>query len=211
MNYVLTDFDENSGWAATGRIDAKLADLGNVSLAGSYSTPGFGSIDQKVSERSRATTRQMDLASNFELGKFFPENWKIKIPFFYGLSIAKSTPQFDPASPDIEFSDATEYLTPDELAEKEYEVEDYTKRTSINFTNVRKERSAKKKNYFWDVENIALSYSYNKINHRDYNIEYDNNFNWKAGLNYVYNPKEISWKPFNKSKFFRSSELAKID
>ncbi len=207
----LTDFDENSGWAATGRIDAKLADLGNVSLAGSYSTPGFGSIDQKVSERSRATARQMDLASNFELGKFFPENWKIKIPFFYGLSIAKSTPQYDPSSPDIEFSDATENLTPDELAQKEYEVEDYTKRTSINFTNVRKERSPeKKKNYIWDVENIALSYSLNKVDHRDYNIEYANNFNWKAGLNYVYNPKELSWKPFNKSKFFRSSDWLKL-
>lgn len=207
----LTDFDENSGWAATGRIDAKLADLGNVSLAGSYSTPGFGSIDQKVSERSRATKKQLDLASNFEIGKFFPESWRIKIPFFYGLSIGKVLPQFDPLASDIEFSDATEYLSPEEVKQKQFEAEAYTKRSSINFTNVRKERGPdQKKQHFWDIENLALSFSYNKLDRRDYNIEFDNNFNWKTGLNYVFNPKEVSWKPFNKSKFFRSSNWLKL-
>lgn len=207
----LTDFEENSGWATVGRLDMKLADLGNVSLAGSYSTPGFGSIDQKVSERSRETAKQLDLATNFEIGRFFPETWKIKIPFYYGLSIGKRTPQFDPLSPDIEFSDATSYLSPEEVKQREYEVEDFTKRSSINFTNVRKERSAdKKKMHVWDIENIALSYSHNKVDHRDYATEYDNNFNWKAGLNYIYNPKEVSWKPFSKSKFFRSSNWWKL-
>jgi cell surface protein SprA len=207
----LTNFIENSGWAATARVDTKLADLGNLSVAGSYSTPGFGSIDQKVDERSRYTAKQLDLASNFEVGRFFPESWRIKIPFFYGLSIGVRTPQFDPAAPDIKFSDATEYLTPEQVSQKKFDAEDFTKRSSINFTNVRKERSPdKKKSYFWDVENIALSYSYNKVNSRDYNIDYDDNFNWKAGLNYVYNPKEISWKPFNKSKLLRSSNWLKL-
>ncbi|HCT70736.1 MAG TPA: hypothetical protein DF409_06545, partial [Bacteroidales bacterium] len=42
---------EKSGFAATARIAANLADLGNVVLSGSYSTAGFGSLEKKVNER----------------------------------------------------------------------------------------------------------------------------------------------------------------
>jgi len=207
----LTDFQEDGGWATTGRVDMKLADLGNVSVAGSYSTPGFGSIEQKVNERSRETSRQIDFASNLKLGKFLPDNWEVKIPFYYGLSVTRITPKYDPLSPDIEFSDATENLTADEKKERQEEVEDWTRRRSFNFTNVRKNRSPDKKNFYpWDIENFSISYSHNKLKHRDYVTEYDNNFNWKTGFNYVYNPKEISWKPFDKSKFFRSSNWLKL-
>ena len=207
----LTDFQEDGGWATTGRVDIKMADLGNVSVAGSYSTPGFGSIEQKVNERSRETSRQIDFATNLKLGKFFPDKWEVQIPFYYGLSVNRITPKFDPLSPDIEFSDATENLTPSEKDERKKEVEDWTRRRSLNFTNVRKNRNPEKKKFYpWDIENFSISYSHNKLTHRDYSIEYDNNFNWKSGLNYVYNPKEISWKPFDKSKFFRSSNWLKL-
>ena len=203
----LTDFEEDGGWATTGRVDIKMADLGNLSLAGSYSTPGFGSIEQKVNERSRETSSQLDFATNLRLGKFFPEKWEVQIPFYYGLSFNKITPKYDPLSPDIIYSDATEDLNSEDKKERDEEVVSLTRRRSLNFTNVRKNRSADKKKFYpWDVENISVSYSHNKLDHRDFNIEYDNNFNWKAGLNYIYNPKEISWKPFNKSKFFRSSK-----
>jgi len=43
----LTDFNDQSGWAATARMNALLADIGNVMVSGSYSTPGFGSIEKK--------------------------------------------------------------------------------------------------------------------------------------------------------------------
>jgi cell surface protein SprA len=35
----LTDFNDQSGWAATARMNALLADIGNVMVSGSYSTP----------------------------------------------------------------------------------------------------------------------------------------------------------------------------
>ena len=44
----LTDFDERGGYAANGRINARLADFANVNLTGSMSTIGFGSIDQSL-------------------------------------------------------------------------------------------------------------------------------------------------------------------
>lgn len=207
----LTDFEEKGGWATTGRIDAKLADLGNVSLAGTYSTPDFGSIEQRINERSTETSRQLDFASNLKLGKFFPDKWAVQIPFYYGLSITQITPKFDPLAPDITFSDATENLNAEDKNERKKEIEDFTRRRSLNFTNVRKNRSPDKKKFYpWDIENLAISYSHNKLDHRDYNTEYDNNFNWKAGLNYVYNPKELSWKPFSKAKAFRTSKWLRL-
>ncbi|MEO8410723.1 MAG: cell surface protein SprA, partial [Propionivibrio sp.] len=41
----LSDFDEQGGWASTARITAKLADLGNMAIAGNHSTAGWGSIE----------------------------------------------------------------------------------------------------------------------------------------------------------------------
>ena len=56
----LTDFDQRGGWAAIARANVKMADLANVSLAGNMSTPGFGSIEKKVSERQREELRGID-------------------------------------------------------------------------------------------------------------------------------------------------------
>jgi len=41
----LTGFNKKGGWAATARISADLADLGNISLSGMHSTAGFGALN----------------------------------------------------------------------------------------------------------------------------------------------------------------------
>ena len=47
----LTDFNEEGGWAANARLQARLADFGTLDIAGMTSQPGWGSIEKKVSER----------------------------------------------------------------------------------------------------------------------------------------------------------------
>ena len=37
----------------------------------------------------------------FELGKFFPENWGIRLPFYGQISNTTSTPEFDPYDLDV--------------------------------------------------------------------------------------------------------------
>ncbi|MFB6306670.1 MAG: cell surface protein SprA, partial [Flavobacteriales bacterium] len=66
----LSNFRENGGWAANARVRSKLADLGDISLAGHISKPGFGSIQDRVSERKREETRRFDISSNIHLDKF---------------------------------------------------------------------------------------------------------------------------------------------
>src|SRR5690606_6897798 len=82
----LTDFDERGGWAATARVNAKLADFADVTVAGSRSTIGFGSIDKRVSERNRSDDKFFDISSSIEAGKFFPERTGLKIPVFISYS-----------------------------------------------------------------------------------------------------------------------------
>ena len=97
----LTDFDQKGGWAANARVTAKLADLGQIALSGAYMTPFFGSIEKKVSERSRETTKQYDASSTLQLSKFLPNDWKLNLPMFIGQSETYITPQYDPSNPDV--------------------------------------------------------------------------------------------------------------
>jgi len=96
----LTDFNKKSGFAATGRIKADLADLGNISLAGLYSTPNFGSIEKKVSELSKEYISNFDFSTNIELGKFFPERFGVRIPMHFDYSESKITPKYNQLDPD---------------------------------------------------------------------------------------------------------------
>ena len=69
----VTDFASNAGWAANARLDAQLADLGNISATFSHSTIGFGGISDKISDRNREKTTQYDISTRVALNKFLPD------------------------------------------------------------------------------------------------------------------------------------------
>ena len=64
----LTDFNEEGGWAAVARMNATLADLGNVNLAANMSTPGWGGLEERVQERSRETIKGIDANGTITIG-----------------------------------------------------------------------------------------------------------------------------------------------
>jgi cell surface protein SprA len=47
-----------------------MADLGNISVAGNYTSIGWGSIEEKLSQRQREEVIQYDISANLELGSF---------------------------------------------------------------------------------------------------------------------------------------------
>jgi len=203
----LTDFDQSGGGAAIARVNAQLADLGSISVAGNYSTPFWGSIDKRVSERQRETKYGVDVSANLEMGKFLPESTGIKVPLYVGFSEQVSLPQFDPLNPDIEFNDATRTLTREERKERLKQSRTYTRRRSINLTNVRKERGQGKPEHFYDVENLNASYSYSDQEYFDVNTAYENTRTYRGSLGYVHNPKPRPIEPFKsfigKSKWLK--------
>lgn len=195
----LTDFDERGGWAATARMNAKLADFADVNVSGTKSTIGFGSLEKKVSERNRADNTFFDVSSSFELGKFLPQRSGIKIPMFVSYSTQILTPQFDPRTPDIELKQALDGANKSQRDSILNFAQDYTTRSSINFTNVRKERSPNDDKYrLWDIENFNVSYSQTKFAHRDFINENSLQNTYRASIGYNYTGTPKNYQPFDK-------------
>ena len=235
----LTDFDERGGYAAKGQVKTRFADFGNLTLAGNMSTVGFGSLEQSVTERSKEQIRQYNLTSNVELGKLFPENANVKIPVFIGISETILTPQFNPLDPDVELQAALADESMSEGAKDTLRnvVQNYTLRRSINFTNVRKERSTGKgknntkdgkagrnaksdrggkgsrigsKGRLYDIENISLTYSYNEVFNRNINTDFSLMRENSGGIGYNYNNSPKNYKPFSKIKFLKKSKSLRL-
>lgn len=212
----LTDFNQDGGWAALARVNTTLADLGTLSVAGNYSTPFWGSIDKRVSERQRDTRYGVDVSANLEMGKFLPQESGVKVPLYVGYSEQIINPQFDPLNPDIQWDDATRALTAQERKDRLKQLRTYTRRRSINVTNVHKERGGggdkggASKEHFWDVENLSLSYAYGDQEYHDVTTAYENTRTYRGSLAWQHNPKPIALKPFENAGFIGKSKWTKL-
>ncbi|WP_245586422.1 cell surface protein SprA [Olivibacter sitiensis] len=183
----LTDFDQKGGWAAAARLNAKLADFADVTIAGSKSTIGFGDIDKRIWERQRSDIQMLDISTAMQLGKFFPATSGIQIPMYFNYSNQISTPEYNPLMPDIELKTALQRLNSTQQDSLLRMVQDYTVRRGISFMNVRKLRmDSEKPVRLWDVENFSASYAFNQYYHRDYLTQNAVQKNYRASLSYDY-------------------------
>lgn len=195
----LAGLDNNGGWAAIAAIDANMADFANVSATGSKSTSGFGAIDQMPNERAREDAISYDVVTNLNVGQLFPKKWGLQIPFNYGIGEQRITPEFDPVYDDLKLDDRIAAAQSEEDANSILEqAEDYTKRTSINFIGVRKNRSEEAEENFYDIENFTLNYSYNETEHRDFEVAKLRDQNVVTGFVYNHNFKPLPLEPFAK-------------
>jgi len=203
----LTDFNEHGGWAANARVTTKLADLGTLTLSGNTSTPGFGSIEKKVNERSKEEVIQYDISTNMELGKFFPEKSGVSIPMYIGFSETRINPQYNPLDPDIPLKSALRAAeTKEERNEIKRNAQDFTQRKSINFTNVRKSKLEGDPKIY-DFANWAFSYSYNETFSRNIKTEYDSRKKYRGAISYNFNSRPKNVAPFAKTNLFKSPYL----
>ena len=199
-------FDNKAGWAAVVNADANFADIANVSLSGSIKTIGFGNVEDRVNQRSLDETKQYDVSTTINLGRVLtPEKWGIQLPMSYSVGERFIDPKFDPQYQDVLMSNAINQNPNSEFSR------DYTKRTSISFINVKKNRNpnSTKKPKFYDVENVAVSYSQNSEFHRDYNVQkyVNENIAASAAYNFNFDSKPIEFFKNNdsifKSKYLR--------
>ena len=207
----LSDMDNEGGWAAILTMDANIADFMSLSATGRQSTSGFGSIEQGPNEREIEDKRQYDLVSNINIGQLLPKKWEVSIPFNFGLSEELITPEYDQQYKDIKLQNrlnsAEDFSEKNSILERS---EDYTKRKSINFIGVNKQRSGEKKERFYDLENLTLNYSYNQVEHRDYEIEDLLDQNLRAGAAYNFNFNSIKLEPFKKNDSLFTGKYFKI-
>ncbi len=235
----LTDFNQQGGWAAVARMNAQLADFGNVSVAANMSTPGWGTLEQRVQERQQETIQGIDANTTLQLGKFFPEDAGIQLPMYLGYSETVSNPRFDPLAPDIEFSELSSGLSRDEVRARKKRTQTYTKRRSINFTNVRinskggggaigaapgkggkapakgddgkgKGGKGSDKPKFYDISNFSVSYAYNEIYQRDVNTEFNSQKSYSGGFDYTFSNRPKEIKPFAKVGFVKDAKALRF-
>ena len=203
----LKGVDDRGGVAGLVRADLQMADLGNATFALAGHTIGFGQIEQQIDDRFKDNFRQFDVSTNLELGKLLPKNLGIRIPAYAGISRSISQPEFDPFDYDITLKDKLATME-DAQQRKDYvrDVSDYTAIRSLNFTNVRKERSpTKKKIYPWDIENWSATYAFTETFRTNPIIAHDLIRKRKGALAYTYTarPKYIEplKKVFKKGKY----------
>ncbi|MFO7720102.1 MAG: cell surface protein SprA, partial [Gillisia sp.] len=177
-------------------MDANVADFATVSGTGRISTIGFGSLEQGPNQRSREDFQQYDVVTNINAGQLLPQKWGIQIPFNYSRGEELVTPKYDQQYLDLELKARLDGIT--DAAEKarvKEQSEIYTKRQSVNVIGLRKDRTGDKKPMPYDIENFAISTSYNQIDHRDFEIDESLSQNVRVGATYDYNFAPLSIEP----------------
>ena len=209
----MAEFDNAGGWASVARITTQIADLGNVTVAGSYSTPGFGSVEQKLNERQQETRRNYDLSTSIELGKFIPEKIGISIPMYYNVSEGLVTPKYNPLDPDLELKDLLKNdVLPQEMRDSiGQRSQELTRRRSITFTNVRKlAPKGQTKSRFYNISNFSFNYGYSEMKYRDINTEFDDKKTYRGGFGYSFGANPKNYTPFDQTKIAKKKAFKLI-
>ncbi|MCE1198824.1 MAG: cell surface protein SprA [Marinilabiliales bacterium] len=208
----LTNFEEKGGWAAIGRVSGNLADLGTYSFAGRMMTSGFGDIDSKMSTRSKEDTREYDISTNLELGKFFKPESGVRIPMYLSFSKLVATPEYSPVDKDVKLKDELDRAASKSARDSiKKSSQEFTSRKSINFTNVQIDKPNRDRDTrFYDLSNLSLTYSWNQYQHGDVNTQLERTINSRTLLNYHFSSKPITFDPFKSVKFLQTKSLALI-
>ncbi|MDB5273359.1 MAG: sprA [Chitinophagaceae bacterium] len=200
----VTDFNEKAGWAATGKMNLKLADFGNLSLSGRFIGAGFGSLEQKVSQRQRNNTLEWGVIGTFSMEKFLPKKLGLKLPLYVAINRSVITPRYDPLNPDVLMKQQLNNL-PDQGTRDAYKkmVVDQTTTKAINLTNIQKiKTNPNSKKHIYDIENLKLTVGYTQTKRTSYNLK-DSTFKYyKGALGYDYANTVKSIEPFKNIKIF---------
>ena len=195
----LSSLDENGGYAALGRVDLLLSDLGSVSLSANIHSKGFGTLEQRVNDRYRDNFLQFDIAATLELGKLLPKKIGMSIPVFASYTQTASTPEYDAYDQDIKLKDKLKDAGGKGARDSiKNSAIDFTSITTVNFTNVKKNKTNGKKPKIYDIENVDVSYSYIKTSSHNPLIEYNDVTRHRGALGYNFSPQPKYFEPFKR-------------
>lgn len=192
----LSQLNEKGGYAATGRVDVALADLGTVALSANTYTTGFGSLEQRVNERARDNFMQYDAAANLELGRLLPKKVNISIPLYASINQTIRSPEYDPYDLDIKLKDKLNGLSGKARSDAKKAALDKTTIKTVNFTNVRITPTGKTR--LWSLSNFDVSYSFIKYEQTSPLIQKNDVIKHRGGFGYTYNNQPVFWEPFKK-------------
>ncbi len=199
----LTDFDRTAGWAANAVVNAKLADLGNVTGSFKRITYGYGGVQSKISERARGETTVFDISANLSIDKLLPRNTGLKIPMFISYEKTTLNPNYDPANPDMRISATDKSFSTDAEREAYHKlIQDNAIRRSLNFTNVRKTKvRPNAASHLYDIENFSFTYAFSEATRTNFNLLENTQRSIKGSMAWQFNPKFKGFEPFKETKW----------
>lgn len=199
----VTGYNEDFAWATESRLQLQLADLGEINLAGGYSSNGFSALDKRLHERNREEKLQYDAAINIDGGKLLPEVLKLTVPVYAQYQKTIITPEYDPIDQDIKVKDKLKLISNSSQRDSIQDLarEEMTIKT-FNITNARVNIGEKGK--IWSPSNIGVSYSYNENTMSNFLIKEDKQVARSLGLEYVFTRKSTYIEPL---KFIKVKSL----
>ena len=204
----MTDLSSNGGFAATGRVEATLADLGRIAVMGSYKSAGYGSLETKITNNDMLANAYYNVSTDIDFGKFMkPEKTGMTVPVHFDHNQTTITPEYNPLDPDVKLSRSLQDLDSHGQDSLNALARDVTTQTNFNITNLRKNRVGSKKPHFWDVENLNASYAYTSTDQTNPDMEYNRQKTYRGSLGYTYTTGAKPWTPFAKKKWASSSYM----
>lgn len=203
----LSDINEVGAYAALGRVDVQLADLGKLSVSVNTHTQGFGSIESKIGQRSRDNLTQFDAALTIDAGKLVPKEAKLSIPVYASISKTILKPQYDPYDKDILYKDKINAISDNKLRDSIKNIStDQTTIKTINVTNLKVAAGPKPK--LWSLSNFDFSFSYTQTYNTSPTIAENKIDKYRGTIGYNYQKPSKYIEPFkklikSKSKWFQ--------
>ncbi|MBS1627886.1 MAG: cell surface protein SprA [Bacteroidetes bacterium] len=205
----LSEINEQGAYAATGKVEVQLADLGRISVSANTYTQGWGSLESHINDRARDNMMQFDAAASIDAGRLLPKAARLSIPVYASYNRIVHTPQYDPFDNDILYK--TKLNLAKSLAERDSiknAAIDQTTIATINFTNVRV--MPKGKIHIWSISNFDVSYSVTQILQSNPTVLSNNVNKWRLGLGYTFNKQSKFTEPLKKVIKGRSQWLSLV-
>lgn len=178
----VSGFDKQGGWAASAALDLNLADFAQLSLSGTHTTRGYGGISQTLVERNQDDKTQYAFSTNVNLNMLTPKKWGLNLPLNYSVQGSFTDPKYNPLDQDVKLS-ALQGQARDSALRI---ARSYTRRTSVNLLNIRKNKAGGKPRHFYDVENFTFGYAYDQQYQRDIKTRYAIRRELRTSADYAY-------------------------
>lgn len=205
----LSELDEKGGWAALGRVDMQLADLGNISVSANTYTAGWGSIEQRVGQRAQNDMFQFDAAMQIDAGKLLPKRAYIVMPVYASINKTILTPRYDPYNKDVELKTELNGLSGKARDSVKRTALDVTTIKTLNFTNVRFGKPSMTPK-LWSLSNFDFSYSFIRYEQENPLILKNTITTQRGGFGYTYNGRAHYIEPFKRFIRNKSPWLALV-
>lgn len=203
----MSQFNEESGWAAMANLAVGLSDIGNINFAGRVETAGYGSLESNVMDRRMDDLYQMSFSTSLEMGRFLPKEAKVQLPVYFSYTNETLSPKYNPLDQDIELNDALNNLDNQNQRDSLLLISQTLQTTkSFNIASAKVNIKSKEPR-FYDPANFTVSYSVSETNQHSPEVEQNLIKQERGALNYMYSFKPKPLEPFKEVKAFDKPAL----